>query len=173
MMESNPADHPQIYRSPFLDSLEDVEQYRRGGRHPINLGDILSNKYKVIHKLGHGGFATIWLARILQENQYVAIKVLSANAPVEDLKFLTYLRDHGGKHPNIISLQEAFRVQGPNGLHQCLVFDSVGPSLKQITDGQHRLSKHIALNAARKIAEGLAHLHSTGIGHGGEKFSSS
>ncbi len=172
MMESDTSKFKprQLYRWPYLDDVENVEQYRQGGLHPVSLGDILNTKYKVVHKLGHGGFATVWLARVLEENRYAAVKVLSAKARVEDLEFLTYLRDHGGNHPNIVSLQDTFKVQGPNGLHQCLVFHSTGPSLKRIADGRHQLSGPMSRNAGRQIAEGLAHLHSTGIYHGGEKL---
>lgn len=167
----NESDPSQIYRWPCLDDIEDIEQYRLGGHHPVNLDDVLSHHYKIVRKPGHGGFATIWLARALKESRYVAVKVLKANGPTEDLKFLTYLRDHGGKfkHPYIVSLQDTFTVRGPNGLHQCLVFDSVGPSVKRFADGQHQLSRLMARNAGRQIAEGVAHLHSTGIGHGGKK----
>ena len=38
---------------------EDIQGYRPGGHHPVHLGDTLGNRYKVIHKLGHGGFANV------------------------------------------------------------------------------------------------------------------
>jgi serine/threonine-protein kinase SRPK3 len=159
---------PHFYRVPRLDHLEDIEKYRPGGYHPVNLDDILDGKYKVIHKLGHGGFATIWLARVLQDNRYVALKILTANASNQELTILTYLRDHGANHCNIACLRNAFTIRGPNGLHQCLVLDFVGPSLKQIANGKHNISGLIARNAARQVTEGLAHLHSTGLCHGGK-----
>jgi serine/threonine-protein kinase SRPK3 len=159
----------QLYRYPSLDDVEDVEQYRRGGLHPIDLDDVLDNRYKIVHKLGHGGFATIWLARVLNEKRYVAIKVLTARGPVEDLKFLTYLQDRGANHPSIVCLQDAFMLQGPNGRHQCLVFDSVGPSLNRLSANPHHLSGSMARHAAQQIAEGVSHLHSAGIAHGGKK----
>ena len=41
-----------------------VETYRPGGLHPINLGDTFKDgQYRVIRKLGHGSFSTVWLAR--------------------------------------------------------------------------------------------------------------
>jgi serine/threonine protein kinase len=151
-----------------LDDVEDIEKYRFGGYHPVNLHDILGSRYEVMHKLGHGGFAAIWLARVLKENRYVALKILMADAPNNELKVLTYLRDHGTNHPNIASLKDTFTIQGPNGLHQCLVLDVAGPSLKRMADGKHQLSGPVAGKAGQQIAEGLAHLHSTGICHGGK-----
>lgn len=53
--------------------------YCKGGFHPIHLNDTFKHeRYKVIHKLGHGGFATVWLARDNKRERYVAMKVLAA-----------------------------------------------------------------------------------------------
>lgn len=53
--------------------------YGKGGFHPIHLEDTFKHdRYKVIHKLGHGGFATAWLARDTKRERYVALKVLAA-----------------------------------------------------------------------------------------------
>jgi hypothetical protein len=41
---------------------EDVERYQRGGFHPVHLGDVYDERYRVVHKLGAGGFSTVWLA---------------------------------------------------------------------------------------------------------------
>ena len=43
---------------------EALEQYCPGGYHPIHLKDLLKDgQYEVLHKLGFGSFATVWLAR--------------------------------------------------------------------------------------------------------------
>jgi len=43
---------------------EPLHRYKKGGYHPIHLGDRLSNgRYKVLHKLGWGGYSTVWAAR--------------------------------------------------------------------------------------------------------------
>lgn len=45
------------------ESEEDAEDYRRGGYHPVHLGEIFKDgRYRVIHKLGWGHFSTVWLA---------------------------------------------------------------------------------------------------------------
>ena len=46
--------------------LEDPHRYRPGGYHPVHLGDIYYERYRVIHKLGFGSYSTVWLARDLQ-----------------------------------------------------------------------------------------------------------
>lgn len=40
---------------------EDAAQYCRGGYHPIVIGDIFDNRYRVVRKLGWGHFSTVWL----------------------------------------------------------------------------------------------------------------
>ena len=48
---------------------ENVLNYRPGGFHPIVLGDTLKDgRYKIHHKLGYGGFSTVWVAR---DSKYV------------------------------------------------------------------------------------------------------
>ena len=71
-----------LYWDPDED-VEDVRQYKPGGYHPICLGDIVSStsetlespekRYRILHKLGHGAFATVWFAEALHLSPYVAI----------------------------------------------------------------------------------------------------
>ena len=43
---------------------EDLEDYRPGGYHPVNIGDDFKvGRYVVVRKLGWGHFSTVWLAR--------------------------------------------------------------------------------------------------------------
>lgn len=69
------------------DDVEALEDYQSGGYHPVHLGDRLgeTGRYRVLHKLGHGGFSTVWLCRDGQTNKYVAVKVHTADVSVVDL----------------------------------------------------------------------------------------
>ena len=43
-------------------AAEPLDRYRDGGYHPVHLGDFYNGgRYKVLHKLGWGGYATVWL----------------------------------------------------------------------------------------------------------------
>lgn len=55
------AYHYQITR---LWEEEDLSRYKPGGYQPVHLGDTFKDaRYRIIHKLGWGGFSTAWLAR--------------------------------------------------------------------------------------------------------------
>lgn len=40
---------------------EDSKDYCKGGYHPINIGDLLNGRYRVLRKVGWGHFSTVWL----------------------------------------------------------------------------------------------------------------
>jgi serine/threonine-protein kinase SRPK3 len=153
--------------------------YRAGGFHPVHLGDrFKKDRYHVVHKLGHGGFATVWLARDHVRQRYVALKILasklSRDCPeVEILRRLKSSSEHGGK-PYVMSMLDHLWIHGPNGQHLCIVSEVGGPSIKQFNDcaGQSSGTRRLRASVARKVAleatEGLAYIHSTGIVHGGK-----
>lgn len=58
------------------EGIENEDKYKPGGYHPVTLGDVLPSpsnsqsrnpRYRIMQKLGHGAFATIWLARDLTD----------------------------------------------------------------------------------------------------------
>ena len=50
--------------SNLLCSQEEMSMYRPGGFHPVCLGDTFKDgRYKIYHKLGWGGYSTVWLAK--------------------------------------------------------------------------------------------------------------
>lgn len=58
----------------------DIERYERGGFHPVHLGDRYDGAgYKITHKLGAGGFSTVWLAQDLMQKEWVGLKIVLAD----------------------------------------------------------------------------------------------
>src|SRR6185437_5205158 len=63
---------------------EDLECYCDGGYYPVNIGDFILNEtkaksYRVVHKLGYGGCATVWLGRDVMTARLIALKILNAD----------------------------------------------------------------------------------------------
>ena len=52
--------------NPVFSEGEDVELYKEGGFHPVHLGDVLGERYRVCRKLGFGSSSTVWLAKDLR-----------------------------------------------------------------------------------------------------------
>lgn len=50
--------------------VESPDRYRPGGYHPVHLGDVYYQRYRIIHKLGYGTYSTVWLARDLQRTTH-------------------------------------------------------------------------------------------------------
>ena len=156
-----------VFQMPVFNNIEDVDMYRPGGHHPVNLGDVVGHKFKIINKLGNGGFALVWLARDLDQHGYVALKILKADAQDREIKVLRHLRK-AARNVRITNLHETFLIHGPNGAHQCLVLDLGGPSLKLLSLYCKRPPLPFLKAATRKLAEGVAALHLAGVCHGGK-----
>lgn len=168
-----PASSHGTYLDGSNEGVESLEEYQDGGYHPVHLGDTFgpSGRYKVMHKLGHGGFGTVWLCRDAVGARYIALKVLASELKSDDLPDLT-LADLDQSHPGakyITSLLDQFSLEGPNGSHYCLVLPILGPCVSP--NLWERLDKD-AGSALRRFAfqstQALNFLHQNQICHGGE-----
>ncbi|KAG2415089.1 hypothetical protein HFD88_006280 [Aspergillus terreus] len=155
----------------IYDVVEPVEEYRRGGYHPVHLDDVFQQRYTVIGKLAYGQYSTVWLAEDAGSNQrQVALKILKAEISKNNTELPMLLRVSAshGNHPgktNVIELLDHIYHTGPNGTHLCLVFPVM------VSDGQ-AMSITGVLHCAgyvqtvsRQILLGLDFLHQSGIVH--------
>jgi serine/threonine-protein kinase SRPK3 len=189
---------PRIYKDWTLDNVENVHNYQPGGFHPISIGQMMKGRpYEIVHKLGYGGIATVWLARDLASNsgehtpgRLVCLKAVSAaeslstideSAEVKiprvllgssalDDEMRNFVRTH--IRPNA----EPFMEHGPNGSHLCVVSDIAGPSITDIhknghmagrTIGSMRLRADLAIKVAGQVAHFVHAMHTAGCVHGG------
>jgi serine/threonine protein kinase len=154
-----PVNQTQWRFEPLHVPTEWIESYRPGGFHPIHPGDKLKDsRYTIICRLGYGAFSTVWLAEdskyerrrgpllchpltqiliIHRQNQSVAIKVARADArqTPEDLRLYGRLTGAASNRNYIVLPLNEFQHPGPNGKHQCLVFEPMGPSVGQALEG--------------------------------------
>ena len=163
------------------------------------LGDIYHPRYKVIHKLGFGAYSTVWLARDLQAtvqtrvtavaNYFITIchsesqplippcrvadtspsssSWLNVLAGTMRSRFIATLRRVRG-----LTLLDHFKVRGPNGEHDVLVLQVIGPHLGTMFNDDPAVVQRAIRSLAHQIMLGTSFLHDCGIVHGGSVNSS-
>ncbi|KAI0425572.1 kinase-like domain-containing protein [Xylaria sp. FL1042] len=155
--------------------LEEISRYNRGGFHPIHIEDVLNDRFKVVHKLGNGGFGTVWLCRDLQLEKWRAVKVIAADASsdsteVEMFEFLMTNSSREELDQNHITVPlESFWIDGPNGRHLCLVMQVYGfPTChwRLCLDNLDPSTKKDSTEVCGQIVQALAFLHEKGVCHG-------
>lgn len=151
---------------------EEIEDYRPGGLHPTHLGDLLEDgRYRIIHKLGNGGFGTVWLCRDNSANKWRALKILRAEDSTEDCADLRICKMSSEMDSEKIHLchiafpTDHFWLNGPNGRHLCVVMPLLGPNIVGAArkyDYQEAPLKGIC----RQLISAMTFLHTNGVCHG-------
>ncbi len=135
------------------------------------IGKIIDNRYEVLEPVGQGHTGSIYKARHLMMNRFVALKLLHASAGDEDnpnsrlierfkqeAKLIASLH-----HPNIVSVLDfGFTTEG----RAFLVMDFLdGMPLSTAIQNEGRLAPDRSLTIAAQVCDALAHAHSLGIIH--------
>lgn len=158
-------------------SIEDLDRYRPGGLHPIIIGDTLgpNDRFSVFHKLGHGGYGTVWLCRDRLEKSWKAVKVLAASESTDatihfgDLAILQHFKGVSRKEleAHYICLpEEQFWETGPNGKHLCLVQPVLGSSVISAWDDFAEDRPDVLKYICAQMCEAMKFLHDRNICHG-------
>ncbi|KAI0599213.1 kinase-like domain-containing protein [Biscogniauxia sp. FL1348] len=159
-----------------VEGVEDVELYNQGGFHPVHLGDVLDGRLEVVHKLGHGGFGTVWLCQDATRRRWRAVKIMTAehSARGNDARMIEHLVAHSASPRQLESNhvcvpRERFWLEGPNGRHLCLVSEVLGWNVatwSQHLDPLAAETPEVVSGACRQITKGLRFLHARGVCHG-------
>ncbi|KAJ5090328.1 hypothetical protein N7532_009012, partial [Penicillium argentinense] len=150
--------------------VESVEEYRVGGYHPVHLGDMFHQRYRVVGKWGYGEFSTVWIAEDLRLQRNVTLKILRADASKDSRELSVLLRlsessiHHSGEN-HVLQLLDHFEHRGPNGLHLCLVFPVMMSDGNAINArGKPRCPGYIR-KVLKQILLGLNYIHTLGLIH--------
>ncbi|KAI5922027.1 kinase-like protein [Camillea tinctor] len=156
-----------------MDDVESLEDYKPGGLCPVDIGDILDNRFEVVHKLGHGGIATVWLCYDTKSKTWRAVKINAAEKSSEDCSDMKAmkamkklkLKSIHRQDSHVVMPLKTFWTTSPNGRHLCSVLPLLGPRL---SDWRSELGKDgdRVNKIGYQIAEGLSFIHSKGICHG-------
>ncbi len=129
------------------------------------LRSVILERYGVEREIGRGGMATVYLARDLDRDQPVAIKVLNTDVSVvlgaerfkREVQVTTLL-----KHPHILPIFDSGQAGG--SLYYVMPYVE-GESLRARLDRERNLSIDDAIRITCQIASALEHAHRHGIIH--------
>jgi len=152
------------------DEQEDPKDYCKGGYHPVKIGDLFTNRYHVIRKLGWGHFSTVWLCWDLQAKRFVALKVVKSaqhytETAIDEIKLLRCVRESDENDPfreKTVQLLDDFKISGVNGTHVCMVFEVLGHNLLKliIRSNYQGIPLQNVKSMIRQVLQGLHYLHS-------------
>ncbi|KAH8172812.1 protein kinase domain-containing protein [Sarocladium implicatum] len=168
-----PASLPNIAdRGDFVDSddeveldevAEDPEQYLHGLYYPLCIGEVIAGRYRIEHKLGHGGFSIVWMAYDIHTQRDVALKIMiPGDSGDREYQMHTEIANAVSDTSRLLMCQDTFFLKGSHGSHRVLVLPLQGPNLRD-----HTREKPIAARmwAAKQLLQGLETLHGGAIVH--------
>ncbi len=133
---------------------------------PVNrLKSSLADRYDIERELGVGGMATVYLARDLRHDRYVALKLLNPElgAVLGVERFLAEIKVTANlQHPNLLPLFDSGEVDG-------LLFYVMpyveGETLRHRLDREKQLPVDEAIRISIAIANALDYAHKHGVIH--------
>jgi eukaryotic-like serine/threonine-protein kinase len=129
------------------------------------LAAALADRYRIVHELGAGGMATVYLADDLRHERQVAIKVLRPElaAVIGAERFLREIRTIAGlQHPHILGLIDSGELDGT--AYYVMPFVD-GESLRDRLLREKQLPIADAVRIATEVAAALDYAHRRGVIH--------
>jgi serine/threonine-protein kinase len=125
----------------------------------------LAGRYAFERELGRGGMATVYLARDLTHNRYVAVKMLLPELAVT-LGMERFLREievgTALQHPRIVGVLDSGQADGV--LYYTMPFVE-GQTLRDRLNREKQLPVEDTIEIATQVADALAYAHSKGVIH--------
>lgn len=99
--------------------------------------------------------------------------VLDKDTEIRTMKSLEkyYVKGPQEKPRSFIRLFDCFHHEGPNGIHNCLAMELLGPSISAVLQVNREMEAFLApdtiLRTSRQLLEAIAFAHQAGFVHGG------
>jgi serine/threonine protein kinase len=126
----------------------------------------LGQKYKILKKLGAGGFAEVYLGEHTQLGRKVAIKILHQMFAIEEAMVERFRRESKAaaklSHPNIIDIYD---VGDAEGIYYFVMKYIEGETLSRKMARDRRIAPAEAVHIIRQIADALAYAHANDVIH--------
>jgi serine/threonine protein kinase len=130
----------------------------------VREGSVVDGRYSVLHRLGSGGMADVWLAEDTHLQRRVALKILHKRF-AQDREFVERFRREAEsaarlQHPHIVSVYDRGEVEGTYYIAMQYI---EGPTLKQLIESG--LTPEQAVSLVRQVLEAARFAHRGGIVH--------
>ncbi len=125
----------------------------------------LAGNYEIDIEIGHGGMATVYLARDLKHNRQVAVKVLRPNlaAALGHERFLREIEIAANlTHPHILPLHDSGEADG--FLYYVMPYIK-GHTLRERIEKEGELPVGQSVRIIREVVDALSFAHSQGVIH--------
>jgi serine/threonine protein kinase len=126
----------------------------------------VGQKYKILKKLGAGGFAEVYLGEHTQLGRKVAIKILHQIFSIEEAMVERFRRESKAaaklSHPNIIDIYDVGEAEG---IYYFVMKYVEGETLGKKMGRERRISPQEAVHIIRQLADALAYAHANDVIH--------
>lgn len=129
------------------------------------IGKIISERYKIIKKIGTGGMANVYLAKDLILEREVAVKMMSLNFQEDEKNLRRFQREALSTteldHPNIVNIYDVGEGHQPY-----IVMEYInGMDLKEYIKQNHPIPYHKVIGIMSQILDGIAYAHQNNVIH--------
>jgi serine/threonine protein kinase len=84
----------------------------------LRIGEVLAQTYRIEHKLGHGGFSTVWMAHDIRNGTDLALKIMaSGNAGEYELTMQKEIIRAVWNTSGLLIYLTTFSLPGHHGNH--------------------------------------------------------
>jgi len=132
----------------------------------IAFENAVGQKYKIVKKLGAGGFAEVYLGEHTQLGRKVAIKILHAMFAIEEAMVERFRRESKAaaklSHPNIIDIYD---VGDAENIYYFVMKYIEGETLSRKMARDRKMAPAEAVHIIRQVADALAYAHANDVIH--------